>query len=253
MTNKTRIPVLVLSCLLVIALLFTGCEMTQKPTDAPGNDPTATDAPQVKLPEEVKTEDMAFQLQRDGTYKLVSYTGTADSVTIPATAGEGKVTAVADACFKGMTGLKKVEITEGVTTLGNEVFSGCTALSEVIIPNTVGAIGHSAFLDTPWLAQETSNPAQKWLIVGDGVLLKFFGQGALGVKVPETVKYISDAFRGNPKLIKITVPGSCKVVGEYAFADCPVLHEISLPLKLDYLANSSVYGCPALELIDNKD
>lgn len=253
MTKMKRMMALMLGCLLVAALVFTGCEMGQAPTEAPDIAPTGTQPPEVKLPEEVKTSDMVFQLQRDGTYKLVSYSGNADSVTIPATAGEGKVTAVADACFKGMTGLKKVEITEGVITLGNEVFSGCTALAEVIIPGTVGAIGHSAFVNTPWLAEQTSKPAQKWLIVGDGVLLKFFGEGALGVKVPENVKYISDAFRGNTKLTKITVQGGCKVIGEYAFADCTSLHEISLPLKLDYLANSSVYGCTALELIDNKD
>ena len=252
MTILKRIPVLMLCILLVAALVFAGCEMPGA-NETPDTTPSETEAPKVQLPEEVKTSDMVFQLQRDGTYKLVSYTGTADSVTIPATAGEGIVTAVGDACFKGMTGLKKVEISEGITTLGNEVFSGCTALAEVIIPGTVGAIGHSAFVDTPWFAAETANPALKWFIVGDGVLLKFVGVGALGVKVPETVKYISDAFRGNTKLIKITVPGTCKVVGEYAFADCTALHEISLPLKLDYLANSSVYGCTSLELIDNKD
>ena len=253
MTNMKRILVLMLSCLLIAALVFTGCDMGQKPTEAPETMPTETDPPTANLPEEVKTSDMVFQLQRDGTYKLVSYTGTADSVTIPASVEEGAVTAVADACFKGMTGLKKVEIAEGIVTLGNEVFSGCTALAEVTIPGTVGAIGHSAFVDTPWFAEKTSNPADKWLIVGDGVLLKFFGVGAIGVKVPDTVKYISDAFRGNTKLTKITVQGGCRVIGEYAFADCTSLHEISLPLKLDYIANSSVYGCTALELIDNKD
>jgi len=253
MTKMKRLLVLMLSCLMLAMLLFAGCEMPQESTQPPDTTPSETQPTEPPLPEEVKTSDMVFKLQRDGTYMLVSYTGSADSVTIPASAGEGVVTAVADACFKGMTGLKKVEIAEGVTKLGNEVFSGCTALAEVIIPKTVAAIGHSAFVDTPWLAENTSNPAGKWLIVGDGVLLKFYGKGALGVKVPDTVKYISDAFRGNTKLIKITVQGGCKVVGEYAFADCTSLHEISLPLKLDYLANSSVYGCTALELIDNKD
>lgn len=253
MTKTKRILVLLLSCLLLAALVFAGCEKPQDPTQAPDTKPTETNPPEVKLPEEVKTTDMVFKLQRDGTYMLVSYSGNAESVTIPASVEDYKVTAVADACFKGMTGLKKVEITEGVTKLGNEVFSGCTALAEVTIPGTVAGIGHSAFVDTPWLATNTSNPAVKWLIVGDGVLLKYFGTGALGIKVPANVKYISDAFRGNKKLIKITVQGGCKVVGEYAFADCPNLNEISLPLKLDYIANSSVYGCTALELIDNKD
>ena len=253
MTKMKRILVLMLSFLLVAALVFTGCEKPQNSDQDPDAQPSETQAPEVKLPEEVKTSDMTFKLQRDGTYMLVSYTGTADSVTIPSSVEESKVTAVADACFKGMTGLKKVEISEGITTLGNEVFSGCTALAEVTIPGTVAAIGHSSFLDTPWLAEKTSNPAGKWLVVGDGVLLKYYGVGALGIKVPDTVKYISDAFRGNKKLQKITVQGSCKVVGEYAFADCTALHEISLPLKLDYLANSAVYGCTALELIDNKD
>ena len=253
MTNMKKILVLILACLLVTALVFAGCEKPQGPTEAPDTTPTQTDPTEALLPEEVKTSDMTFKLQRDRTYMLASYTGNADTVTIPASVEGTPVTAVASACFKGMTGLKKVEITDGVVKLGDEVFSGCTALAEVIIPGSVGAIGHSAFLDTPWLAAKTSNPAAKWLIVGDGVLLKYFGTGALGIKVPDTVKYISDAFRGNTKLQKITVQGGCKVIGEYAFADCPKLHEISLPLKLDYIANSSVYGCTSLELIDNKD
>lgn len=253
MTKMKRILVLMLSCLLLAALVFAGCEQPQNPETVPSTEPTETEPTEAQLPEEVTTTDMVFQLQRDGTYMLTSYTGNGESVTIPASVDGAQVTAVADACFKDMTGLKKVEITDGVTKLGNEVFSGCTALEEVTIPQSVGAIGYSAFADTPWLVANTSNPAQKWLIVGDGVLLKYFGTGALGIKVPDTVKYISDAFRGNTKLIKITVQGGCRVIGEYAFADCTNLNEISLPLKLDYIANSSVYGCTALELIDNKD
>ena len=111
MTKMKRILVLMLSCLLLAALVFAGCEKPQDPTQAPDPKPTETNPPEVKLPEEVKSTDMVFKLQRDGTYMLVSYSGSAESVTIPASVEDYKVTAVADACFKGMTGLKKVEIT----------------------------------------------------------------------------------------------------------------------------------------------
>lgn len=259
--------ILLMAALLNLALVFTACQAPQAPTipsdttpseivtptetDPPQTDPPQTDPP-VQLAAEVKTEDMVFSLQRDNTYKLMSWSGTGDSVTIPATVGEGKVTAVADACFKDMTGLKTVVISNGVTKLGNEVFSGCISLEKVTIPASVSAIGHSSFLGTPWFAARTSDSAQ-WLIVGDGVLLKYYGTGVPEVTVPYKVKYISDAFRGNAELTRITVYSTCKVIGQYTFADCPILFTISLPTKLDYIASSSVVGCPMLQIIKNED
>ena len=89
--------------------------------------------------------------------------------------------------------------------------------------------------------------------MGDGVLLKYSGTATTEVTVPTSVKYISDAFRGNSKLIKITVKSTCKVIGQYAFADCPNLHTIGLPMELDYIASNSVVGCPVLQVIKNID
>lgn len=263
MYSKRKLLTLVIVALLIMALALSACQTSQTPTDpsdtAPSGtvtptetDPPVTDPP-VDLAAEVKTGDMVFSLQRDNTYMLTSWSGTGDSVTIPATAGEGKVTAVADACFKDLTELKTVVISEGVTKLGNEVFSGCTSLENVTIPVSVTAIGHSAFLGTPWFTVRTSSGSTNWLIVGDGVLLKYYGTGVPEVTVPYTVKYISDAFRGNTELTRITVYSTCKVIGQYAFADCPILCTISLPTKLDYIASSSVVGCPILQIIENED
>lgn len=262
MYREKNISISLIIVLLVMVLALSACNTPPAPTTPSDTTPsetvapTETDPPQtdppVNLAAEVKTEDMVFNLQRDNTYKLMSWSGTGDSVTIPATVGEGKVTAVADACFKGMTGLKTVNISNGVTKLGNEVFSGCTSLENITIPSSVSAIGHSAFLDTPWLAAKTSDSVQ-WLIVGDGVLLKYYGTGIPEVTVPYKVKYISDAFRGNAELTRITVYSTCKVIGQYAFADCPILFTISLPTKLDYIASSSVVGCPLLQIIKNED
>lgn len=254
---KRNILPLLLVVLLSLSLVFSACHTLQTPTTPSDPAPTQTDPPKetdppVNLDAEVKTGDMVFQLQRDNTYKLISWSGTGDFVTIPATAGEGKVTAVADACFKDNAGLKTVVISQGVTKLGHEVFSGCTSLENLTIPASMAAIGHSAFQGTPWYTAKVAE-SSPWLIVGDGVLLKYSGTGATEVTVPDSVKYISDAFRGNQELIKITVRATCKVVGHYAFADCPVLHTISLPMHLDYIANNSVVGCPILQVIKNQD
>ena len=225
-------------------------DWTDPPEDDWTDPPPEADDPSVLAPE-IYTGDMIFALQSDNTYKLMSWSGTGESVTVPATVGNGVVTSVADACFKNRTGLKTVVISQGVTKLGNEVFSGCTSLKNVTIPSSVVSIGHSAFRGTPWFSAKVSE--YQWLIVGDGVLLKYSGSGATEVTVPASVKYISDAFRGNQKLVKITVKSTCRVIGQYAFADCPVLHTIGLPMRLDYIASNSVAGCPVLQVIKNID
>ena len=212
--------------------------------------PQDTNYPTVLAPE-VSTNNMVFLLQQDNTYKLMSWSGSGDSVTVPATVGHGKVTSVADGCFKNRTDLRAVVISAGITKLGNEVFSGCTSLYSVTIPDSVSTIGYSAFQGTPWYTSRASQ--SQWLIVGDGVLLKYSGTGATEVTVPASVKYISDAFRGNSKLVRINVKSTCKTIGQYAFADCPKLKIIGLPMKLDYIASNSVVGCPILQNIKNID
>lgn len=96
--------------------------------------------------------------------------------------------------------LKTIRIPEGAETIEYAAFYYCDALEEVVIPDTVTYIGEKAFAGTPWL-ESFYNGSMKlpknsdFLIVGDGVLIAYRGDG-VKIAIPAEVKYITpDAFR----------------------------------------------------------
>ncbi len=88
------------------------------------------------------------------------------------------------------TGLQKVEIPEGVTTIGFGAFYHCEELSEVVIPDSVTFIDANAFEHTAWLETWYKEGKEEYLIVGDGVLLAYKGDAA-DFKKPAGVKCIA--------------------------------------------------------------
>lgn len=188
----------------------------------------------------------------NGQVTITDYVGSDDILLIPGFIEGLPVVGIGSSAFSESVSLTKVTIPQSVVSIDENAFNGCTSIVKVVIPDSVAAIGHSAFQGTPWYTAKIAQSGE-WLIVGDGVLLKYSGTGATEVTVPASVKYISDAFRGNTELIKITVNAACKTIGQYAFADCAKLQIIGLPMKLDYIASNSVAGCTALHNIKNID
>lgn len=128
---KHRMLSLLLAVVMVLALL---------PGEVWAADPTASS--EVEYP--VAGGIILF---KDGVitgYKGNNITGV---VAIPEQIGGASVTSIKDNAFTG-TGITKVTIPSGVTSIGKAAFAGCTALSEVFIPNTVTFIGDDAFSTT---------------------------------------------------------------------------------------------------------
>ncbi|GAB6391659.1 MAG: Leucine-rich repeat (LRR) protein-like protein [Treponematales bacterium] len=79
-----------------------------------------------------------------GGLVIARYKGAGGSVTIPATIGGKKVTAIGEGAFAD-SGITKAVIPEGVTEIGNSAFAYCQFLTDVVLPKSLTVIRWGAF------------------------------------------------------------------------------------------------------------
>ena len=159
------------------------------------------------------------------------------SVTIPES-----VTFIEASAFRDCTGLTSVTIPEGVTSIGYQAFGGCTSLSEISIPESVDSIGESAFSGTAWLeARRKEDP----LVTVNGILID--GMCCEGdVVIPEGVtRIMNDAFIRSA-LTSVTIPGSVRSIGRFAFSDCSSLTSVTMQEGVTTLCDAAFARCSAL-------
>lgn len=167
-----------------------------------------------------------FCIVGDGV--LVKYTGTSSEIRIP---DEVK-------CIACPLGSNTVEVTS------------------IQIPAGVRSICGSAFVKTAW----RRSLSEEFNIVGDGILIKYAGEGG-DVVIPDTVKAISGAFFDSSKVTSVTIPESVTRIESYSFAcmygfdaeagpeKISKLHSISIPESVNYIGSSAFMNCASLEEI----
>lgn len=168
---------------------------------------------------------------------LLKYNGSATEVEIPQS-----FKSVSNA-FEGMQ-ITRISFPEGFETIGNNAFADCTALSDVAIPKTVSAIGNDAFENTPYFESLTSEDG--FCVVGDGVLIKYEGT-ASGLMIPDTVKYISNAFDGNEYISEVRIGNNVETIGRDAFESCPKLTMVIMSEAVKHIDEYAFYGSDILE------
>lgn len=142
--------------------------------------------------------------------------------------------------------LQTVTIPEGVTSIGYGAFYHCDRLTEVSFPSTITHIGPKAFAYTGWVEQfyENASKDQDFLIVGDGILIAYKGDGTL-VEVPEGIRQIGpEVFQGHAEITSIALPDSLEIIGEAAFAECSSLTEVSGMSQVKIIRDRAFYHCP---------
>ena len=156
----------------------------------------------------------------------------------------GGLTEIPDAMFEKNSSLLQIDIGSKVTRIGERAFRECRNLGTVSIGKNVSYIGGSAFTSTKWLI----NCTDEFLVVGNGVLLKYTGKSAT-VTVPNTVKVISDAFSGSGKIEEIVIGKSVTLISQYAFSGCTKLKSVQILGKVKKIENCAFLGCVSLESI----
>ncbi len=193
--------------------------------------------------------------------------------------------AVANAAFKGCTGITSVTVQQGVKFISNSIFSGCTALKEVILSDTVTAIGSKAFFNCKALEKITL--PESLTSVGANA---FYSCTALkSIRFPanvtdiattalrycklESIKVSTDNLmycsRNNALLSKARdvlyqyatgntatsyeMPSSVMAVAPEAFYGSTSLKTVKLSKKLTSIGAYAFCGCTALQSIDIPD
>ena len=225
--------------------------------------------------EESVSKDSEFQLK--GTI-LISYTGTAKTVSVPAS-----VTEIGAEAFAGNTTMEKLEFKgNAVEKINYRAFAGCTALGEVKLPDSVLRLGNGAFADCT---------ALKKLTVGAGLTDPGIGTFA-GCTVLETITVSKDntlfsvddgclysgdksklylvlpvrksdsytmpsavtdiaeyAFWGNEAVKSVSLSSNLKKIPDYAFANCKSLTDLSIPYSVTSIGLKSFADCTNLETV----
>ena len=154
-------------------------------------------------------EDISYILSEDGTLTLTG-TGEMESFSLEGPWDDR---------------VKKIVISEGITSIGNYAFSGCGQLTEVMIPDSVIAIGHSAFSRCNNL--ETITIPTGVILIGEYA----FSQTKLSsVYVPDSVRYIGrDAFYGCSELTSVSLSANITCILTSTFGFCSKLSSIDIP------------------------
>ena len=163
--------------------------------------------------------DFKYNLLEDGTAEITAYTGSSAEIDIPASIEGNAVSRIGPDCFSG-SGLIKVVIPDGVTSIGSFAFYECLSLDDVRIPGSVRTIESFAFDSCSSL---------------------------LHISIPDGVCSIGDsAFRNSTSLGDISIPDSVTFIGECAFRKCGALTKARLPEQLTILSVKLFSECACL-------
>ncbi|MCH5274352.1 MAG: leucine-rich repeat domain-containing protein [Lachnospiraceae bacterium] len=139
--------------------------------------------------------------------------------------------------------ITKANIPNGVKEIAYGAFYHCDYLSEVRIPSSVTYIAPKAFDKSMWLETWLNASGDDYLIVGDGILLAYRGDGG-NLTLPDTVKVIApEAFANNHSIVSVYLPDSVTDIGEDAFAGCINLEKVTGGANVKTIRDRAFAGC----------
>ena len=160
------------------------------------------------------------------------------------------ITSISSRAFSECTNLVSVTLPESLTSIGDEAFRECVSLTEINIPDSVTGIGNSAFYNCESLT-EINIPDS---ITGIGNSAFYNCESLTEINIPKGLTSISDeAFAGCNGVTAFKIPNGVKSIGESAFASCTGLTEITVPDSVTSIGERAFSRCKNLTAVTLPD
>ena len=144
--------------------------------------------------------------------------------------------------FANLTGLRKLVLPAGVTSIGSYAFSDCGRLMEITIPDGVTSIGSYAFsyaFDSSKCPRPTTLhlPSQ---LTSIGSYAFYYMKAPQSIEIPAGVETINEYTFGYCGVRNVTLPEGLKTISHHAFYSSSV-QNINLPSTLETMENNAFY------------
>ena len=149
--------------------------------------------------------------------------------------------------------LKKVTISEGITSIGAYAFYQLASIEEISVPHSVTTIYRGAFEDTT-AKYELTNTITTVSGIGWYGTMHYeaysghFGKGIYGhLELSDKVTHIGyEAFYKYTSLTSVTIGNGVTSIGQYAFFGCSSLTSITIPDSVTSIGSTSFNNCSSL-------
>ena len=243
------------------------------------------EAPVPEAPVTGTADGFTWKALEDGTAEITGYTGPETGIAVPAEVDGLPVSRIGAWAFE-KSAVTRIEIPEGVTSVGRYCFSECRDLAEIVLPESLTSLGDCAFILCTSLTALTlpealtevgQNPfcyctaltelegleANPALLFTDNALYDRENRRLIGrlcaaeeriFEVWDECEVIGDyALTDNKHLASAVLPESVTVVGSYAFFHCTGLQTVEFPGTVEAIGDGCFEQCIAVRMIAPED
>ena len=198
------------------------------------------------------TDDvLVYALSADGTSYIVETCSESASgeLIIPEIYNGKPVTAIGAGAFSECDALTAIVIPDSVTAIGRYAFSSCDNLMYISIPDSVKTIGNNAFVNCQNLQFKIHNGAMYFASMDNpyAFIIGPVSNDISSLVIHEDTKVIADeAFAYCLNLTELTIGGSVRTIGAYAFANCSRLETVIIPEGVTIIEDGAFMYCSSL-------
>ena len=155
------------------------------------------------------------------------------------------VTSIGESAFSWCRSLEDITIPPSVKSIGSWAFYGCSNLTDITVGTNVEHIGREAFNNTAFYENE-NNWNGDLLYIGNCLVASRYISGSCDVK--SGTRVIADyVFETRDNLTAVTLPDSVEIIGEGAFYNCHKLSKLTMSPNVTSIGNMAFYNCFVLE------